>query len=93
MPFYVQIAQLQYSGSNGSDIKWDEAFNIGTVIEGKVEDIKEVGVVISFEKYDDVFGFITNYQCKFSPSPLLFNITSAVWLIFVYLLLQMFIAI
>lgn len=56
---------MQYLGSTGSDLKWDEEFKIGTVVDGKVEDVKEVGVVISFEKYNDVFGFITNYQCKF----------------------------
>lgn len=59
-------------GSGASGLKWDERFNIGTVVKGKVEDVKDVGLVISFEKYNDVFGFITNYQCKFSPSHMLF---------------------
>ncbi|KAF7804182.1 rRNA biogenesis protein RRP5 [Senna tora] len=57
-----KIAKLQYLGSSGSDLNWIEGFNIGTVVNGKVDDVKEVGVVISFEKYNDVFGFITNYQ-------------------------------
>lgn len=57
---------MQYLGSGASDLKWDEKFNIGTVAEGRVEDVKDVGIVINFEKYNDVFGFITNYQCKFS---------------------------
>ncbi|TKY53223.1 RRP5-like protein [Spatholobus suberectus] len=57
-----KIAKLQYLGSGASDLKWDEGFNIGTVTKGKVEDVKDVGLVISFEKYNDVFGFITNYQ-------------------------------
>lgn len=57
-----KIAKLQYLGSGASGLKWDEGFKIGTVAKGKVEDVKDVGVVISFEKYNDVFGFITNYQ-------------------------------
>lgn len=57
-------------GSGASDLKWDEGFKIGAIVEGKVEDDKDVGYVVSFEKYNDVFGFITKYQCKFSPSTL-----------------------
>ncbi|CAL0321523.1 unnamed protein product [Lupinus luteus] len=57
-----KIAKLEYLGSGASDLKWDEGFNIGTVVKGKVADVKDVGVVISFEKYNDVIGFITNYQ-------------------------------
>lgn len=64
---------MQYSGSSGSDLKWDEGFKIGTLVDGKVEDVKEVGVVIRFEKYDNVLGFITNYQCEFSLYNLLLN--------------------
>ncbi|XP_061360719.1 rRNA biogenesis protein RRP5 isoform X2 [Gastrolobium bilobum] len=57
-----KIAKLQHLGSGASDLKWDDGLNIGTIAKGKVEDVKEVGTVISFEKYSDVFGFITNYQ-------------------------------
>ncbi|OIV89511.1 hypothetical protein TanjilG_20430 [Lupinus angustifolius] len=57
-----KIAKLEYLGSGASDLKWDEGFNIGTVVKGKVADVKDVGVVVSFEKYNDVIGFITNYQ-------------------------------
>ncbi|KAK7345187.1 hypothetical protein VNO77_15745 [Canavalia gladiata] len=57
-----KIAKLQCLGSSASDLKWDEGFNVGTIAKGRVEDVKDVGVVISFEKYNDVFGFITNYQ-------------------------------
>lgn len=69
--FLLQIAELQFSDSKGSDLKWVEEFNIGNVIEGKILESKEFGVVVSFDKYNDVFGFITHYQCKFfnlSPS-------------------------
>ncbi|RVX09623.1 rRNA biogenesis protein RRP5 [Vitis vinifera] len=58
----TQIAKLQLSDSEHSELKWAEGFNIGTVIEGKIHDAKDFGVVISFEKYNDVFGFITHYQ-------------------------------
>lgn len=57
-----KIAKLQLSDSEHSELKWAEGFNIGTVIEGKIHDAKDFGVVISFEKYNDVFGFITHYQ-------------------------------
>jgi rRNA biogenesis protein RRP5 len=54
-------------------VKWDERFNVGTVAEGIVMDIKGAGVVVSFEKYSDVFGYITNYHRKFSSSHFLCN--------------------
>ncbi|XP_004514152.1 rRNA biogenesis protein RRP5 [Cicer arietinum] len=57
-----KIAKLQYTSPSASDSKWDENFNIGTVAKGRVEDVKDVGIVVCFEKYNDVFGFITNYQ-------------------------------
>ncbi|CAK8570928.1 unnamed protein product [Lathyrus sativus] len=57
-----KIAKLQNKSPSESDLKLDEKFNIGTITEGRVEEIKDVGVVVCFEKYNDVFGFITNYQ-------------------------------
>lgn len=57
-----KIAKLQYTNPSASDLKWEERFNIGTVAEGRVEDVKDVGIVVCFEKYNDVFGFITNDQ-------------------------------
>uniref|UniRef100_A0A5B7AEH9 rRNA biogenesis protein RRP5 n=1 Tax=Davidia involucrata TaxID=16924 RepID=A0A5B7AEH9_DAVIN len=57
-----KIAKMQMSDSKGLELKWVEGFNIGGVLEGKVHDAKDSGVVISFEKYNDVFGFVTHYQ-------------------------------
>nr|XP_025634563.1 rRNA biogenesis protein RRP5 isoform X4 [Arachis hypogaea] len=57
-----KISKLQNMGYGASDLKWDEGFSFGAVAEGKVEDVKDVGIVVSFEKYNDVFGFITTYQ-------------------------------
>ncbi|EEF30787.1 programmed cell death protein, putative [Ricinus communis] len=57
-----KVAELQSSDSKGPDLKWVEGFNIGTVVEAKVEESKEVGIVVSFDKYNDVLGFITHYQ-------------------------------
>ncbi|GMJ14782.1 Ribosomal RNA Processing 5 [Hibiscus trionum] len=57
-----KIAKLQSSDSDGSELKWVEGFNIGSVIEGKIGEAKDIGVVVSFEKYNDVLGFITHYQ-------------------------------
>lgn len=57
-----KIAKLQSLDSGGSELQWVERFSIGSVIEGKIEETKDIGVVVSFEKYHDVFGFITHYQ-------------------------------
>ena len=43
------------------------------VAKGKVKDVEDVGLAISFEKHNDVFGFIANYQCKFCPSHMVFS--------------------
>lgn len=64
MLLLVQIATLQLLDSKESKSNWSEGFTIGSVVEGKVQEVKDVGVVVSFEKYNDVFGFITHYQCK-----------------------------
>lgn len=44
---------------------WAEGFAIGSVVEGEVQEVKDIGVTISFEKYHDVFGFIALHGCKF----------------------------
>ncbi|KAJ7975951.1 rRNA biogenesis protein rrp5 [Quillaja saponaria] len=56
------IAKLKYLDSGGSELKWVEGFNIGSVVDGKIEEVKDIGVVIGFKKYNDVFGFVTHYQ-------------------------------
>lgn len=66
----MQIAELQSMDSKGSASNWVEEFQIGCVVQGKIQEAKDFGVVISFDKYD-IFGFITNYQCKFFSSRLL----------------------
>ncbi|OMO51868.1 hypothetical protein CCACVL1_29542 [Corchorus capsularis] len=57
-----KIAKLQSSESDGSELKWVEAFTVGSVIEGKIGEAKDIGVVVSFDKYNDVLGFITHHQ-------------------------------
>ncbi|XP_016442839.2 rRNA biogenesis protein RRP5 [Nicotiana tabacum] len=57
-----KIAKLQLVDSGSSDLRWVEEFNLGSTVKGKVHEIKEFGVVVSFQKYDDVFGFISHYQ-------------------------------
>ncbi|KAJ4823880.1 hypothetical protein Tsubulata_010462 [Turnera subulata] len=58
-----KIAGLQSAESSTADLTWVEGFNIGSIIEGKIEESKEFGVVVSFERYADVFGFISHSQC------------------------------
>ncbi|GAB4851487.1 hypothetical protein Ancab_030889 [Ancistrocladus abbreviatus] len=57
-----KIAELQFPDSRISELSWVENFCIGCVVEGKIHEVKDIGVVISFENYSDVFGFITRYQ-------------------------------
>ncbi|KAI7736982.1 hypothetical protein M8C21_005395 [Ambrosia artemisiifolia] len=59
----LKIAKLHYSGMKSSSLKWVKDFPIGNVIEGTVHEVKDSGVVISFQKYNDVFGFVTHHQC------------------------------
>ncbi|CAL5321258.1 unnamed protein product [Camellia sinensis] len=61
-PRSKKIAKLQLSDSKSLGLNWVEDFSIGSVVEGKVSDVKDFGVVVSFEKYNDVFGFVTHYQ-------------------------------
>lgn len=59
-----KIAELHMSDLRSSKFSWPENLNIGCVVEGRISEAKEFGVVISFEKYTDVFGFITQYQLR-----------------------------
>lgn len=62
-----KIAKLQSVDSGSSDLRWVEQFNVGSTVKGKVHEIKEFGVVVNFQKYDDVFGFISHYQLSGLP--------------------------
>ncbi|KAL0316910.1 UNVERIFIED_CONTAM: rRNA biogenesis protein RRP5, partial [Sesamum radiatum] len=57
-----KIAKLQVLDSECPGLSWTGGFGIASIIEGKVHEIKDFGVVISFEKYNDVYGFISHYQ-------------------------------
>lgn len=57
-----KIARLQLSDSKTAELDWVEDFSIGSPVEGKVGDVKDFGIVVSFEKHSDVVGFITHYQ-------------------------------
>lgn len=46
-------------------MKWVEGFNVGSVIEGKIGEAKDIGVVVSFDEYNDVLGFVTHHQCMY----------------------------
>lgn len=61
-----QVAELQLSDTEENGLSWNSGFSIGSIVEGKVHEIKEFGVVISFENYSNVYGFISHYQCKSS---------------------------
>lgn len=57
-----KIAELQLLDSSSSEETWAENFNIGCIVDGKIQKAKDVGVVVSFEGCTSVFGFITQYQ-------------------------------
>ncbi|KAF3441966.1 hypothetical protein FNV43_RR15882 [Rhamnella rubrinervis] len=56
-----KIAKLQSLDSDESE-NWAEGFSISSVVEVKIQEVKDIGVVVSFEKYNHVLGFITRYQ-------------------------------
>ncbi|GFP79860.1 protein rrp5 homolog [Phtheirospermum japonicum] len=57
-----KIAKLQVLEPEGPGLRWIDEFGICSIVEGKVHEIKDYGVVISFEEHNDVFGFISHYQ-------------------------------
>lgn len=57
-----KIAKLQSPTLSGTELKWVERFKIGSIVEGKIQEKKDYGVVVSFDDYADVLGFITHYQ-------------------------------
>ncbi|CAO2824133.1 unnamed protein product [Amaranthus hypochondriacus] len=57
-----KIAKLQMPISSSSEFSWPEDFSVGCAVEGRIDEAKDFGVAISFEKYGDVFGFISQHQ-------------------------------
>eukprot|EP01018_Ginkgo_biloba_P021204 Gb_10495 [translate_table: standard] len=57
-----KIAKLHASESGGSDINWAENFNIGSCIDGEIQEIKEYGIIVNLKEHKDIVGFITHYQ-------------------------------
>lgn len=54
----AKVAKWQYGGSHAFDSKHDEDFTFSMVAEGGRENVKDVGIVMSFEKNSDVSIFI-----------------------------------
>ncbi|XP_065857406.1 rRNA biogenesis protein RRP5-like [Euphorbia lathyris] len=57
-----KVRSCMFSDSISPDMKWLESFKIGSVIEAKVKESKDVGIVVTFDKYNGVVGFIAHYQ-------------------------------
>lgn len=57
-----KIAELQSSEAGESDVNWSEGFNIGNIVHGKIQETKDIGVVVSFDENSNLLGFITHYQ-------------------------------
>ncbi|CAN1306960.1 rRNA biogenesis protein RRP5 [Linum perenne] len=57
-----KIAKFQSTDAEGAGSQWVQEFGVGCIIEGKIQESKEYGVVVSFDKYNNVLGFIANNQ-------------------------------
>ncbi|KAG0449548.1 hypothetical protein HPP92_027317 [Vanilla planifolia] len=57
-----KISALQAVDGKRCDVNWVKGFSIGSVVTGEIQEIKEFGVVISFENYVDVVGFVSQHQ-------------------------------
>lgn len=62
--FFGQIAKLQALDFESRHLRWVDEFGICSIVEGKVHEIKDFGIVISFEGYNDIYGFISHHHCK-----------------------------
>ncbi|XP_020589547.1 rRNA biogenesis protein RRP5 isoform X2 [Phalaenopsis equestris] len=56
------ISELQSVDGIVSDSNWAKDFSIGSVHMGKVQEIKESGVVLGFEKSGGIVGFVSQHQ-------------------------------
>ncbi|GAB2295441.1 hypothetical protein Dimus_029608 [Dionaea muscipula] len=57
-----KIAELQVLNSGSSELSWVENFDVGCLVDGKIQEAKDFGVVVSFESHTNIFGFITHHQ-------------------------------
>ncbi|KAK1282151.1 hypothetical protein QJS10_CPB22g01233 [Acorus calamus] len=57
-----KIAGLQITESSDSGVTWMKKFSIGSIVKGKIQEIKEFGAVVSFKDHSNILGFITQYQ-------------------------------
>ena len=79
--FKTQIADLQMSNSNGYGFKWVEKINIGSVVEGEIQEKKEFGVVLNFKEHNDVVGFIAHHQSKYFCLLSLWSFNPLFWIV------------
>ncbi|PKA45582.1 30S ribosomal protein S1, chloroplastic [Apostasia shenzhenica] len=57
-----KISMLQSLDGKVSNSNWVKDFNIGIVVMGEVQDIKEFGIVLGFSNYENVVGFVAQHQ-------------------------------
>lgn len=61
--YMVQISELQVSDNVAHNPKWEEKFYIESLVEVKILEKKEFGVLVGLSDHCDIFGFITNFHC------------------------------
>ncbi|CAL9060989.1 unnamed protein product [Musa banksii] len=57
-----KIAAIQMSDVKDFDLSWVKEFSIGSLVEGEIQEIKELGVVLGFKNHHDVVGFVAHHQ-------------------------------
>eukprot|EP00850_Spirogloea_muscicola_P009207 SM000051S17567 [mRNA] locus=s51:399348:414396:+ [translate_table: standard] len=57
-----KIAELQAKVEATPSLTWAEAFSIGDIVAGEVQDVKDYGVIVNLPSHADVVAFVTHYQ-------------------------------
>ncbi|WOL03965.1 rRNA biogenesis protein RRP5 [Canna indica] len=57
-----KIVAMQNSDVKDFDLSWAKNFRIGSLVEGEIQEIKEMGVIVCFKNHNDVVGFVSHHQ-------------------------------
>eukprot|EP00850_Spirogloea_muscicola_P003615 SM000014S00403 [mRNA] locus=s14:1118681:1131628:- [translate_table: standard] len=57
-----KIAELQAKVEATPSLTWANAFSIGDIVTGEVQDVKDYGVIVNLPSHADVVAFVTHYQ-------------------------------
>ncbi|XP_042394409.1 rRNA biogenesis protein RRP5-like [Zingiber officinale] len=57
-----KLAGMQISNVKDLDVNWLKDFRIGSLVEGEIQEIKELGAVIGLKNHRDIVGFLAHKQ-------------------------------